>query len=246
MTIEIMLLVLLGCVALNAFIAAINSSGTTKIVLSYTLATIILIGAVIVLLQHINAADNRAQQAREAELKVRLVEEQMLREKEARMTEEQILAVESSGKLLPRLTVVAPIGGVVTELGAREGMTVMAGAPLFRINGLGTVWVNAEVRESQASEARSQSWTRRPARHSTASPAERPRTLMTREGGKPLSVSNAEVLRAADAIEYYAALGEIFPEPARLAPAEIGQLVVVVGPEGRLPVPHQDQFSHRP
>src|SRR5687768_18112102 len=28
--------------------------------------------------------------------------------------------------------------------------------------------------------------------------------LLTREGGKPLSVSNAEVLRAADAIEYYA------------------------------------------
>ncbi len=70
------------------------------------------------------------------------------------MTEEQILAVESSGKLHPRLTVVAPIGGVVAELGAREGMTVMAGAPLFRINGLGTVWVNAEVRESQASEVR--------------------------------------------------------------------------------------------
>ncbi len=71
------------------------------------------------------------------------------------MTEEQILAVESSGKLLPRLTVVAPIGGVVAELGAREGMTVMSGASLFRINGLGTVWVNAEVRESQASEVRS-------------------------------------------------------------------------------------------
>ena len=29
----------------------------------------------------------------------------------------------------------APIGGVVTELMAREGMTVMAGATLFRING---------------------------------------------------------------------------------------------------------------
>ena len=49
MTVEIMLLVLLGCVPLNAFVAAINSSGVTKTVLSYTLATIILIGAVIVL-----------------------------------------------------------------------------------------------------------------------------------------------------------------------------------------------------
>jgi membrane fusion protein, copper/silver efflux system len=42
----------------------------------------------------------------------------------------------------------------VAELGAREGMTVMSGAPLFRINGLGTVWVNAEVRENQSSEVR--------------------------------------------------------------------------------------------
>lgn len=70
------------------------------------------------------------------------------------MTEEQIRVVESTGKIHPRLTVIAPIGGVVAELGAREGMTVMSGAPLFRINGLGTVWVNAEVRESQASEVR--------------------------------------------------------------------------------------------
>jgi Cu(I)/Ag(I) efflux system membrane fusion protein len=33
-------------------------------------------------------------------------------------------------------------------------MTVMAGATLFRINGLDTVWVNAELREGQASEVR--------------------------------------------------------------------------------------------
>ncbi len=70
------------------------------------------------------------------------------------MSEEQIRLVESAGTIHPRLTVFAPIGGVVTELGAREGMTVMAGAPLFRINGLGTVWVNADIRESQASDVR--------------------------------------------------------------------------------------------
>jgi Cu(I)/Ag(I) efflux system membrane fusion protein len=50
----------------------------------------------------------------------------------------------------PRITLVAPIGGVVAELMAREGMTVMPGRTLFRINGLGTVWANAEVPESQA------------------------------------------------------------------------------------------------
>ncbi len=68
----------------------------------------------------------------------------------AGMSEEQIRLVESTGKVHPRLTVTAPTGGVVAELSAREGMTVMSGAPLFRINGLGTVWVNAEVPESQA------------------------------------------------------------------------------------------------
>lgn len=66
------------------------------------------------------------------------------------MTDDQIRQVERSGKPQPRATIVAPIGGVVVELAAREGMTVMAGAPLFRINGLSTVWANAEVPESQA------------------------------------------------------------------------------------------------
>ncbi|MGQ0580032.1 MAG: efflux RND transporter periplasmic adaptor subunit [Betaproteobacteria bacterium] len=70
------------------------------------------------------------------------------------MTEEQIRMVESTGKVHARLTVSAPIGGVVAELGAREGMTVMAGATLFRINGLTTVWVNAEVPENIAAQVR--------------------------------------------------------------------------------------------
>lgn len=68
----------------------------------------------------------------------------------AGMSDEQIRLVETSGELHARLTVTAPIDGVVTELAAREGMTVMAGAPLFRINGLATVWVNAEVPEAYA------------------------------------------------------------------------------------------------
>jgi Cu(I)/Ag(I) efflux system membrane fusion protein len=72
----------------------------------------------------------------------------------AGMSDAQIETVESSGKVHPRLTVVAPIAGVVAELGAREGMTVMSGAMLFRINGLSTVWVNAEVRETQAADVR--------------------------------------------------------------------------------------------
>src|SRR3989449_372103 len=83
-----------------------------------------------------------------------LVEGARQRMRLAGMTEEQIKMVESTGKVHPRLTLHAPIGGVVAELAAREGMTVMSGAALFRINGLGTVWVNAEVRESEASAVR--------------------------------------------------------------------------------------------
>ncbi len=70
------------------------------------------------------------------------------------MTDAQIRSVTASGKVQARYTVPAPIGGVVAELGAREGMTVAAGTPLFRINGLATVWVNAEVPESLAAQVR--------------------------------------------------------------------------------------------
>jgi Cu(I)/Ag(I) efflux system membrane fusion protein len=66
------------------------------------------------------------------------------------MSEAQIALVERSGKTQPRITLIAPIGGVVTELMVREGSTVMAGMTLFRINGTSTVWAQAEVPESQA------------------------------------------------------------------------------------------------
>jgi membrane fusion protein, copper/silver efflux system len=72
----------------------------------------------------------------------------------AGMTEDQVRLVESTGTVHPRLTLSAPIGGVISDLPAREGMTVMSGAPLFRINGLGTIWVNAEVPENLASQVR--------------------------------------------------------------------------------------------
>ena len=66
------------------------------------------------------------------------------------MSDDQIRLVERTGKTQPRISLVAPVGGVVVELMAREGMTVMSGATLFRINGLSTVWANAEVPESQS------------------------------------------------------------------------------------------------
>src|ERR1700674_635714 len=72
----------------------------------------------------------------------------------AGMSDAQIAAVEAGGRVQAWLTITAPIGGVVGELTAREGMTVMAGAPLFRLNGLSTVWVNAEVPEVAAAQVR--------------------------------------------------------------------------------------------
>lgn len=70
------------------------------------------------------------------------------------MNDDQIRQVATSGKTRARFTMTAPITGIITELGAREGMTVMSGAPLFRINGLATVWVYAEVSENDAAQVR--------------------------------------------------------------------------------------------
>ena len=48
------------------------------------------------------------------------------------------------------IPVTAPRNGVVGELAAREGTSVVPGTPLLRINGLDTVWVNAAIPEAQA------------------------------------------------------------------------------------------------
>jgi Cu(I)/Ag(I) efflux system membrane fusion protein len=72
----------------------------------------------------------------------------------AGMTEAQVRQVSARAQVSPRITVIAPVDGVASELSVREGMTVTLGAPLFRINGLRTVWVNAEVPESAAAQVR--------------------------------------------------------------------------------------------
>jgi Cu(I)/Ag(I) efflux system membrane fusion protein len=70
------------------------------------------------------------------------------------MSEAQIAAVDRDGKPVSHVMLTAPIDGVVAELGARQGMNVIPGATLFRINGLRTVWVNVEVPETQAAVLR--------------------------------------------------------------------------------------------
>jgi membrane fusion protein, copper/silver efflux system len=70
------------------------------------------------------------------------------------MTEDQVQLVDREGRPVSRVTISSPADGVVGELGAREGMNVMAGALLFRINGLSTVWVNLDIPETMAAAVR--------------------------------------------------------------------------------------------
>ncbi len=80
--------------------------------------------------------------------------------------EATVHALETKHEANAKTTVLAPIDGVVTELGVRNGAAFMAGASLFRINGLATVWVNAQIPEARVSavplgssvEARATAW----------------------------------------------------------------------------------------
>jgi Cu(I)/Ag(I) efflux system membrane fusion protein len=63
--------------------------------------------------------------------------------------ESTILDLEKNRHTNATTTVVAPVDGVVAELAVREGAAFPAGAALFRINGLTTVWANAQVPEAQ-------------------------------------------------------------------------------------------------
>jgi Cu(I)/Ag(I) efflux system membrane fusion protein len=83
-----------------------------------------------------------------------LVDAARQRMRQVGMSDEQISRIAINGKVDARITLTAPIGGVVVELLVRDGMTVMPGATLFRINGLSTVWANAEIPESQAALVR--------------------------------------------------------------------------------------------
>jgi membrane fusion protein, copper/silver efflux system len=65
--------------------------------------------------------------------------------------EATIRDLETHRKANASTTLVAPTDGVITDLAVREGATFMAGAALFRINGLKTVWATAQVPEAQVS-----------------------------------------------------------------------------------------------
>jgi Cu(I)/Ag(I) efflux system membrane fusion protein len=65
------------------------------------------------------------------------------------MTGSQVAQVEKSGTPQAVVTVTAPRSGVLLELGVREGMTILPGQTLARINGIDNVWLEAEVPEAQ-------------------------------------------------------------------------------------------------
>jgi Cu(I)/Ag(I) efflux system membrane fusion protein len=66
--------------------------------------------------------------------------------------EAAIRRIEATRTIEATTTIAAPIDGVVTELAVREGAVFVPGAPLFRINGLAAVWVDARVPEARISE----------------------------------------------------------------------------------------------
>ena len=79
-----------------------------------------------------------------------LIDAARARMRQAGMTDGHIALIESSGHVQARITIRAPISGVLTEVMAREGMAVAAGGTtLYRINGTSVVWAQADVPESE-------------------------------------------------------------------------------------------------
>lgn len=66
------------------------------------------------------------------------------------LSESQIAKLEQSGVATRRVPLMAPVSGVVTELGVREGAMVQAGMPAFTLTDLSSVWLTVEVPEAQA------------------------------------------------------------------------------------------------
>ena len=61
----------------------------------------------------------------------------------------EIRRIEQSGAAIRRVPLVAPISGIVSELGVREGAMLQAGAPAFTLTDLSSVWIVVEVPEAQ-------------------------------------------------------------------------------------------------
>ncbi|WP_323814724.1 efflux RND transporter periplasmic adaptor subunit [Cellvibrio sp. NN19] len=67
------------------------------------------------------------------------------------MPDELIAKVEKTRQPETRVTITAPISGVVTLLGIKTGMAMASGDTLVQINGIDSVWLDAAIPEAQAS-----------------------------------------------------------------------------------------------
>jgi Cu(I)/Ag(I) efflux system membrane fusion protein len=65
------------------------------------------------------------------------------------MPESLIEHLERSGQVHTTITLSAPIAGVIQSLELRQGMTVSGGMTVATLNGIGTVWLEAAVPETQ-------------------------------------------------------------------------------------------------
>ena len=66
------------------------------------------------------------------------------------MIPSEIDALKNTGKASENIRIVAPRSGIVTDLSAREGMYVQPNTRIMSLAGLDSVWLQAEVFESQA------------------------------------------------------------------------------------------------
>jgi Cu(I)/Ag(I) efflux system membrane fusion protein len=64
------------------------------------------------------------------------------------LTEKQIVDIETAGKPLDRLTIYAPMGGIVIDKKATEGAYVKTGTPIYTIADLSKLWVLMDAYES--------------------------------------------------------------------------------------------------
>ncbi len=126
------------------------------------------------------------------------------------MPDDLIRAVERDGKPQPLYTLTAPISGVIQSLEARQGMTLSPGMTVVRINGLGTVWLEAAVPEALAGRLQ-------PGMPATA--------LLVAEPDRPLTGRVQAILPQADPQSRTVRVRLAFPNPdGRLRPGQFARV----------------------
>jgi hypothetical protein len=125
MSIELLLLMILAGLTLLAYMVALNSHGTTRLAISYLMATVILVGSVWATVQYVNSGDNR-----------RKMEEFKRLETEKQKAEEQVHSQEAAMQTAlrenkERLVMATRINNIIT-----------------RAAGLSSTMMNANLRDS--------------------------------------------------------------------------------------------------